>query len=156
MEFYTNYLNNLAQTPSESYKGITQQTVNDQWTNTTQLRKVKEQSYPFGTTYTELDAWVDTVSDISVNTSKVIGDYIRILFKDIDHTLNHRGQKYLYSPDGISENTYLCYDKLNPLTQVPDFKAIRCNNHLTLMLDDGSIIKEPCTIGYEITATNIM
>lgn len=154
MDFYRSYLLNIAESPNETYRSLSQETINSVWTNTTQLRTIKEQSYPFTNVYTEYEAWIDTVTDITVNTTKVSGDYIGILFKDIDHTLNHRGQKYLYAPDGVSENTYLCYDKLNPLTQVPDFKAIRCNNHLTLMLDDGSIIKEPCAIGYEITATN--
>jgi len=152
-KYYDAYLS-FSQTPNEYYRGLNQETINSTWTNTTQLRTIKEQAYPFSNTYIEYEAWIDTVSDISVNTTKVIGDYIGIMFKDIDHALNHRGQKYLYKPDGISENVYLCYDKLNPLTQVPDFKAIRCNNHLTMLGSNGEIIKEPCSIGYEITATN--
>ena len=154
MDFYRNYLSNVAETPSESYRNLVQETINSQFINTTQLRTIKEQSYPFTSTYTEYEAWINSVSDISVNTNKNTVDFIRVVFKDINHKLNHRGQKYLYTPDGESENIYLCYDKMNALTQVPDFKCVRCNNHLTWLDVNGNIIKEPCYIGEEITSTN--
>jgi len=154
MDFLNVYTTDIWQTPSDYYHDFAQATIDSVWEDTTQIRKIKEQSYPFSNTYTEYESHITTVSEFSVNTTKVSGDYIKVLFKDIDHALNHRGQKYLYAPDGVSENVYLCYDKLNPLTQVPDFKAIRCNNHLTILKSDGSIVKEPCFIGYEITGTN--
>lgn len=154
MSFVDLYANNIWKTPEEHYKNFNQAIMDSYWQDTTQIRTIKEENYPFDNTYVEQEALVDTVSEFITNTQKVSGDYIKVTFRDIDHTLNHRGQKYLYAPDGVSENTYLCYDKLNPLTQIPDFKAIRCNNHLTIMLEDGSIIKEPCAIGYEITSTN--
>jgi hypothetical protein len=154
MSFVDLYANNIWETPEEHYKNFNQAVMDSYWQDTTQIRTIKEENYPFDNTYVEQEALVDTVSEFITNTQKVSGDYIKVTFRDIDHTLNHRGQKYLYAPDGVSENTYLCYDKLNPLTQIPDFKAIRCNNHLTIMLEDGSIIKEPCAIGYEITGTN--
>ena len=154
MEFLDNYLNNLSEQPSTYYHNFSQALFDEYFYDNMNIKQIKEQAYPFTDVYTEYDCVIDTVSDISTNTNKVSGDYINILFKDIDHTLNHRGQKYLYKPDGINENTYLCYDKLQPLSIVPDFKAIRCNNHLTIMLSDGTIVKEPCSIGYEMSATN--
>lgn len=154
MDFYKNYLYNMSETPRESYTNLVQESINSQWINTTQLRTIKEQSYPFTEVYTEYEAWVDSVSDISVNTNKNIVDFISIMFKDIDHKLNHRGQKYLYKTDGESENVYICYDKMNALSQVSDFKCVRCNNSLTWLATDGSILKEPCYIGEELTSTN--
>lgn len=152
-KYYSAYLKTTGN-PNETYKELVQETISSQWDNTTQLRTIKEQSYPFSTNYTEYEAWINSVSDISVNTNKNIVDFIRIMFKDITHPLNHRGQKYLYAPDGESENIYLCYDKMNNLTQVPDFKCVRCNNHLTWLDVNGNIVKEPCYIGEEITSTN--
>ena len=152
-KYYSAYLKTTG-SPNETYKELVQETISSQWFNTTQLRTIKEQSYPFSTTYTEYEAWINSVSDISVNTNKNIVGFIRIMFKDINHPLNHRGQKYLYAPDGESENIYLCYDKMNNLTQVPDFKCVRCNNHLTWLDVNGNIVKEPCYIGEEITSTN--
>ena len=154
MEFLQNYLDNVYQTPDSYYRDLTQQTLSAQFDNTTQLRTIKEQSYPFSDIYTEYEAQINSVSDISVNTNKNVVDFIRVFYKDVNHTLNHRGQKYLYKPDGTSENTYLCYDKMNALTQVPDFKCVRCNNHLTWLDINGNIVKEPCYIGEEISATN--
>ena len=151
---YHNAYLKMVGTPNDMYKELVQETISSQWGNTTQLRTIKEQSYPFTSTYTEYEAWVNSVSDISVNTNKNVVDFIRIMYKDIDHPLNHRGQKYLYTPDGVSENIYLCYDKMNALTQVPDFKCVRCNNHLTWLDINGNIVKEPCYIGEEITSTN--
>ncbi len=154
MEFLDLYMEDIWQDPKDYYHDYAQATIDNVWEDSTQIRNIKEQSYPFTDTYTEYEAHITTVSEFIVNTSKVSGDYIKVLFKNIDHPLNHRGQKYLYAPDGQSENVYLCYDKLNPLTQVPDFKCIRCNNHLTMLNSNGQIIKEPCSIGYEITSTN--
>lgn len=156
MEFLQNYLDNVYQTPNDYYREIMQKTLEWQFDNTTQLRLIKEQSYPFtiNPIYTEYEVWINSVSDITSNTNKNIVDFIRVFYKNIDHTLNHRGQKYLYAPDGVNENVYLCYDKMNALTQVPDFKCVRCNNHLTWLDSNGNILKEPCYIGEEITSTN--
>lgn len=147
---YSQYINNIAQSPSDTYNSIAQETIKKQWDNTTQLRMVQEENYPFNQEYTEYEAWISTISNVSVNTDKIIGDYIGILFKDCDHPQNYKGQKYIYNND-----TYLCYDRLNKLTQVSDFKCIRCNNTMS-WIDRGSkeIYSEPMFLGYEVTSTN--
>ena len=155
MDWYENYLNKIAQTPHDSWRGLNQASINTSWQDTTQIRKIKEQSFPFTDEYTEYEVWVSTVADISVNTNKEISDFIRVLFKDINHKGNHRGQKYLYDPSGEdSWQTYLCYDTIEPLSQVADSKLVRCNNYLKWINEDGVIIKEPCFVGYELTSTN--
>lgn len=155
MKFYNNYLSSFAQTPQETYKGLIQATLDNQFDNTTQLRVIKEQSYPFSNKYTEQEVWLNTVSDVSVNTMKVIGDYIRVLFKDIDHSRNYRGQKYLYNTNGDIEDTYLCYDKINPLSNTTDSKLIRCNNKISWIdSDSNTIVTEPIFLGYELSSTN--
>ena len=85
---YSQYINNIAQSPNDYYKDLAQETINSQWDCTTQLRTIQEESYPFNNVFTEYEAWVNTISDISVNTDKIIGDYIGILFKDCDHPQN--------------------------------------------------------------------
>jgi hypothetical protein len=155
MNWYKNYLSNVAQTPNESWNSLVQETINSSWEDTTQIRKIKEQSYPFSNEYEEYDVWVSTVSDVSINYQKVIGDFISVLFKDCNHKLNVRGQKYLYAEDGINEQIYLCYDKINPLNQTATFKAIRCNNYIKwINKSNGDIIQEPIFVGYEMTANN--
>lgn len=144
-----NYINKVAQTPDEYYRGLAQATIATQFDNTTQLRKIQEEDFPFKGEYTEFDVWVNSVSDVSTSTNKVIGNYIEILFDDITHRHNYRGTKYIYENE-----TYLTYDKLNPLNVVPSTKAIKCNNFLSFRTNDGEIVKEPVFIGWETTSTN--
>ena len=150
-----NYLDKIVQTPKEYYQGLVQATLNDQWTNTTQLFTIKEQSaLPFVDEYTEYEAWVDAISDNLVNTSKVYSDFVKILFKDIDHKQNYKGQYYKINLDGEHEEYYICYDKMNRLSQVSDFNCVRCNNVLTWVDEYGKILTMPCYLGTDISSTN--
>ena len=154
LTWYDNYLKNMAQTPKESWKELNQASIDSSWDGTTQLRTIKEQSYPFSDTYTEYNVWVSTVSDTTVNTDKSINNYISVLFQDYDHILNHRGQKYLYKLDGTIESTFLCYDRMNELSQVADTKLIMCNNRIKAKKSNGAIWEEPVYIGWDLSSTN--
>lgn len=151
-----NYLNNIAITPKEQYEGLNQATINKQWDNTTQLQIIKEQvAYPFKDEYVEYECWVDAVSDNIVNTTKVYSDFVEIMFQDLNHKQNYKGQYYkLKSTNGVSEETYICYDRMNALGQIPTFKCVRCNNILTWINSEGEIVTMPCYLGSDITSTN--
>lgn len=154
MVFYQNYLTNLAQTPSEYYHDMNQQAVDYMWEDSTQVRTIQEESTSFDEVYTTYPIWADTITDITVNTLKVAGNYVAVNFKDIDHTLNYRGQKYIFAIDGVHDETYLCFDKLNPLTPLPDTKLIKCNNTINILnTENGSIHSEPIFVGWEYSAT---
>lgn len=155
LEFLQNYLDNIAETPKQYYDNLHQATINSRWEDTTQLYLVKEQkALPFEDEYEEHEAWISTVSELLVNTSKVYSDFVRILFKNIDHKQNYKGQYYKLNLDGEHEEYYICYDRMNKLTQTSDFKCVRCNNVLTWLNEDGNIIKYPCYLGSDITSTN--
>ena len=155
MEFLNNYMKYMYQKPKEYYQGLTQETLNSQWDNTTQLYTIKEQSaLPFKDEYTEYEAWIDAISDNLVNTSKVYSDFVKILFKDIDHKQNYKGQYYKLNLDGEHEEYYICYDKMNRLSQVSDFNCVRCNNVLTWADEYGNILTMPCYLGTDISSTN--
>ena len=155
MEFLNNYMKYMYQKPKEYYQGLTQETLNSQWDNTTQLYIIKEQSaLPFKDEYTEYEAWIDAISDNLVNTSKVYSDFVKILFKDIDHKQNYKGQYYKLNLDGEHEEYYICYDKMNRLSQVSDFNCVRCNNVLTWADEYGNILTMPCYLGTDISSTN--
>lgn len=150
-----NYLDKIVQTPKEYYQGLVQATLNDQWINTTQLFTIKEQSaLPFVDEYTEYEAWVDVISDNLINTSKVYSDFVRVLFQDIDHKQNYKGQYYKINLDGEHEEYYICYDRMNNLSQVSDFSCVRCNNVLTWIDEYGKIVEMPCYLGTDISSTN--
>ena len=155
MEFLKNYMKYMYQKPKEYYQSLTQETLNSQWDNTTQLYTIKEQSaLPFVDEYTEYEAWVDAISDNLVNTSKVYSDFVKVLFKDIDHKQNYKGQYYKINLDGEHEEYYICYDKMNRLSQVSDFNCVRCNNVLTWVDEYGKILTMPCYLGTDISSTN--
>ncbi len=155
MSWYEIYLNNIAQTPKESWESTLQESINSVWKDTTQLRTIKEQQYPFSDNYTEYECWVDSISDISVNTGKAINNFISVLFQDCGHALNHRGQKYLYKLDGVEESTFLCYDRMNELSQTADTKLVLCNNRIKAIdKATGAIWEEPVYVGFDFNSTN--
>ena len=155
LEFLENYMNHIAQTPKEYHRGLIQATIDSRWEDTTQIHMVKEQSaLPFIDEYTEYEAWVDAISDNLVNTSKVYSDFVKVLFKDIDHKQNYKGQYYKINLDGEHEEYYICYDKMNRLSQVSDFNCVRCNNVLTWVDEYGKILTMPCYLGTDISSTN--
>lgn len=149
------YTDNIAQTPKEYWEGLHQATLDTMWNDTTQIYTIKEQSaLPFIDEYTEYEAWVATVSDDLINYSKVYSDFVRLLYRDLDHKQNYKGQYYKFALDGKHEETYICYDRMNLSTLTADFKVVRCNNVLTWIDEYGNIITLPCYLGTDITSTN--
>ena len=148
------WMNAMSVTPRDYHHDYLQATMDTFFRDNTQIRLIKEQSYPFSDTYTEYEAYVDSVADASVAYQKEQTDFIEIMFKDIDHTPNVRGQKYLYAPDEENYQTYLCYSRINQLTQTADFKCVRCNNYIKWINSKGQIVQEPIYLGYELSSTN--
>lgn len=148
------WMNAMSESPRQYHHDYLQATIDTFFRDNTQIRVVKEQSYPFTDTYTEYEAYVDSVADATVAYQKEQTDFIEIMFKDIDHTPNVRGQKYLYAPDEENYQTYLCYSRINQLTQTADFKCVRCNNYIKWINSSGQIVQEPIYLGYELSSTN--
>lgn len=150
-----NYINNVAQTPKETWLDLHQATIDTMWEDTTQIYTIKEQTaLPFTDEYTEYEAWVSTVSDDLINYSKVYSDFIRLFYRDLNHKQNYKGQYYKINLDGEHEETYICYDRINKSTLNADFKVVRCNNVLTWIDEYKNIITIPCYLGTDITSTN--
>ena len=63
--------------------------------------------------------------------NKSVSDFIQVWFKDNNHKINYKGQFYKLNLDNEHEETYICYDKMNPLSQTANFKIVRCNQLLT-------------------------
>jgi hypothetical protein len=156
MEFYSNHLSSVAMTPSEYYESQNQAIVDSLWEDTDRIYKIKEQrGLPFRNEWCEYEAWLSTVSDNSINMNKSVSDFIQVLFKDNDHKANFKGQYYKICLDGEHEEDYICYDKMNKLSQLSDFKVVRCNQTLTWVNSkNGNIVTMPCYIGYDISSTN--
>lgn len=148
MSWYDNYVSNMAQNNRDYYEEFAQEWVNDYFEDSTLVRIIQEQEYPFSNKYNEYECHIDSVAEVSTNIEKVMGDFIGVVFKDCSH-INYRGQKYIYD-----DETYLCYDKINELSKVASTKLIRCNNSISWLDENGNINTEKVFLGYELTSTN--
>lgn len=168
IEFYSNYLNNIYETPDEKHRSLHQATLNNRFDDTTQLRVIKEQQidsngnvffkpYNDDSNYTDYEVWLSTVSDDLINDNKSFSDFVDILFKDMSHTVNYKGQYYKidYTDNGNNYDYYICYDTINELRIPMKTKCVRCNNILKWIDDEtGKIIEYPCYLGNDISSTN--
>lgn len=139
----------ISQDNESFYREYTQNALDFIFDDSTLVRKVKEEKYPFNGEYIEYECHIDTISDVSVNTTKVSGNYLSLIFRDCLHK-NRRGQKYLYE-----DKPYLCFDKTEDLSEISRTKIIKCNNKISWIdKASGKIITEPIFIGFELSATN--
>jgi len=148
MSWYENYITNIAQDNESFYREQAQEWINDYFTDTTLVRTIKEEKYPFNEEYEDYIVHVDSVAEITTNVNKIIGDFISVIFKDCEH-INYRGQKYIYE-----DETYLCYDKINEIAKVSKSNLIRCNNEISWLDENGNIMTEKVFVGYELSSTN--
>lgn len=148
MGWFQNYLDNVSKSNREFYEEFAQEVVNSEFDDTTLVRTIKEEKYPFNEEYEDYEVQVDSVAEITVNIIKVIGDFISVLFKDCSHK-NLRGQKYIYDNE-----TYLCYDKISELSRVARTRLIRCNNEIVWLDENANILREKVFLGYELSSTN--
>ena len=151
LDLYSNYLSRTKGTSKDNedyYRTYAQEWMNKYFYDTDLVRTIKEEKYPFNKEYVDYEVHVDSVSDVTVNTNKVIGNYLALIFKDCSHQ-THRGQKFLYN-----DEPYLCYDATKDLSRVAKTQIIKCNNKIRWIDSSGNIIEEPCFIGFEMSATN--
>ena len=121
MEYYANFLSSpLKQNPDEYYKQNRQALVDELWLETDRIMTVLEQeAYPLTDMYTKHEAWVCDVSENNIATQKNISDFIEIWYKDENYKQNYKGQYYK-----IDNETYICYDKVNPFSNFYNFKFV--------------------------------
>lgn len=151
MSLYNDFLSrkkNTAKDNESYYRKYAQEWINKYFYDTTLVRDIKEEIYPFSNNYKDYEVHIDSVSDVTINTNKAIGSYLSLIFKDCEHK-TYRGQKYIYN-----DEPYLCYDTTKPLSRIAKTQIIKCNNKLRWIDDNGAIIQEPCFIGWEVSATN--
>jgi hypothetical protein len=148
---YNDFLNRQKITSNnieDYYRKYAQEWIDKSFADTTLVRTIKEEKYPFNQEYVDYEVHVDTVSDVTVNTNKVIGNYLALLFKECDHK-TYRGQKILYE-----NQPYLCYDVTKDLSRVAKTQIIKCNNKIRWINKSGATIEEPIFVGFEMSATN--
>lgn len=153
MDFYKNYIENMAQTPNDRYRADMQAFMNDSWMNTTLLEKIVIEDEPRTFRYFDdnvIEVGIDSVAEITTNTNKIEGDYISVTFKDCSFEYN-RGSLFFRPSD---KAYYLVYQGTDKHRTISKCKAIKCNNTLK-WIDDKTkkIIEYPCSMGYDMSST---
>lgn len=150
LAFFSNYLDNVAQTPNEQWRSEQQVFINGAYENTTVMKTdVYEEGYPFDFKFiNNPQCWVGTVLDVTTGIVKDSDDYRSLYFKDISH-IAHRGKYFKWS-----DNYWLVYETTNELETISRCNIRRCNNWIKWLNDKGEVIQYPCVIEGELTSAN--
>lgn len=150
LTFFSNYLDNVAQTPNEQWRSEQQAFINGAYENTTVMKNdVYEEGYPFDFKFiNNPQCWVGTVLDVTTGIVKDSDDYRSLYFKDIFHS-THRGEYFKWG-----DNYWLVYETTNELETISRCNIRRCNNWIKWLNAKGEVIQYPCVIEGELTSAN--
>lgn len=148
LEFYENVLNNVAQDPNEKWREGQQAVVDRLYDDTTLKITVEEEEMPFNFVFHKIDAWVDNVTEATLNAEKDDSDYKTIFFKDCDHK-SIRGRYYKFE-----DNYWMVYADPSREEVTSSLKVRRCNNWLKWVDKKGVLHEYPCTLDYSLSSTN--
>jgi hypothetical protein len=150
LTYYSNYLQNLSESSSSSYTDLLQATINDQWDNTTQVIKVKEQSQVGSSVYNSVVVRVDYAIDMGTGY-KQDDDHKLFAFQDLTHNVA-KGRLYQYDDDyWITINT----SEVGSISK--DINVRRCTNMMRWIdPQTGYLNEEPCVIEYVLESPNAL
>lgn len=150
LTFFSNYLNNVAQTPNQEWRSTQQSIIEEMFDNSTIVcDDVFEEGYPFDFEFvSNPPCWVGTVLDVETGLNKDSDNYRTLYFKDIKHDAP-RGRYYKWR-----DNYWLVYETTTDLATISTCNIRRCNNWLKWLNDKGEVIQYPCVIDDIITSTN--
>lgn len=142
MKYYNNYVQNLAQNPHDTYMGLEQASINDQWDNTTQVITVFEQDKVGSEQFHSIEVRVDTAIDMGTSY-KQDDDFKLFAFRDLQHTVA-KGLMYKYD-----NNFWITINTSELGTVTKDIHVRRCNNVMRWVDRTNGFINEiPCAIEY--------
>ena len=151
LTFFSNYLDNVAQSPNEQWRSEQQAFVNSACENSTVLKKdVFEEGYPFDFKFVNNpECWVGTVLDVTTGIVKDSDDYRSLYFMDLNHE-SGRGRYFKWA-----DNYWIVYETTtHELETISTCNIRRCNNWLKWLNDKGEVIQYPCVIEGELTSAN--
>ena len=148
LEYYENSLNNIYLDPNEKWRGGQQAVINRLYENTTLKETVEEEAMPFDFKFHKIDAWVDNVTEATLNAEKDDSDYKALYFKDCEHE-SIRGRYYKFY-----NNYWIVYSDPSKEESISTVKVRRCNNILKWVDEKGVLYEYPCVIDYSLASTN--
>ena len=151
LTFFSNYLDNVAQTPNEQWRSEQQAFIDGAYENTTVMKNdVYEEGYPFDFKFiNNPKCWVGTVLDVTTGMVKDSDDYRSLYFMDLNHE-SGRGRYFKWA-----DNYWIVYETTtHELETISTCNIRRCNNWLKWLNDKGEVIQYPCVIEGELTSAN--
>ena len=151
LTFFSNHLNNIAQTPNQQWRSEQQAFVSSEYENSTVIRKdVFEEGYPFDFKFVNNpECWVGTVLDVTTGIVKDSDDYRSLYFMDLNHEAG-RGRYFKWA-----DNYWIVYETTtHELETISTCNIRRCNNWLKWLNNKGEVIQYPCVIEGELTSAN--
>lgn len=149
---YNNYTN---QTPNDYYEELAQAFISQQWDNTAAKTPenggdIFEQDKIGSEDYHKIEAWVKTTVGDITSGLRDSGDFIKIYFKDIKHTVL-RGLYYKFY-----NSWWICNDFGHFSGIAQDAGLRRCNNVLKIVdPENGSVFSTPCVVDYDMSSPSV-
>lgn len=132
------------QTPKETYRNLLSETLRKQFYNATDWYTIEEETALRSGVYQNVDVRVNDVVNPTTGDN-VEDDYKKILFQELDHSVNLARMYRFDSNYWITINV----DKIKTLFQTVLIK--RCNNVLRWIDEEtGALYEVPCSITYLI------
>lgn len=139
-------------TPNDYYRDLAQSFINQSWDNTAAKTpenggEIKEQAGIGSDEYNVIEAWVKTTVGDVTSGLRDSGDFIKIYFRDIGHTVA-RGLYYQFY-----NSWWICneFGHFNGIAQ--DCGLRRCNNVLRIVdPENGGIFSIPCVVDYDMSS----
>lgn len=141
--------------PNDYYRELAQAFISDSWENTAAKTPenggtIYEQNEIGSADYHCIEAWVKTTVGDVTSGMRDPADFIKIYFKDIDHTVP-RGLMYKFH-----DSWWICNDFGHFSGIAEDAGLRRCNNFLRMIdPDNGSVFTIPCVVEYDMSSPSI-
>ena len=131
LTFFSNYLNNVAKTPNQSWRDTQQAIISEMFDNSTIVRDdIFEEGLPFDFKFvSNPKCWVGTVLDVETGINKNSDNYRVLYFQDIYHNAP-RGRYYKWN-----DNYWMVYETTTDLETISTCNIRRCNNWIRWMFN---------------------
>lgn len=141
--------------PNDYYRDLAQAFINASWTNSAAKTPenggpIYEQAAIGSDTYNCIEAWVKTTVGDITSGLRDSGDFIKIYFRDIEHTVP-RGLMYKFH-----DSWWICNDFGHFSGIAEDAGLRRCNNFLRMIdPENGAVFTIPCVVEYDMASASV-
>lgn len=153
LNWYTNYLNNIAVSAPQTYLNDMQATINAQWNNSTQTTGetnnlyATEQKAIGSKEYVSVDVSIDM--QIDLGTGQKISDDFKIFTHKLLTDVTMRGLMYQFE-----DNYWISTNVDEIASPVKNVGVRRCNQVAKwINPNNGALIQWPCVIDYDVAST---